>query len=216
MRLHKELKGIPEHMKELGLGILAQAQKNACFGSHENTLDEGIFGVLQAAHSCEIIIKSIIAEQHPLLIFSNLPHSQNHDLLDIQSLFEKGQTIAYNKLPEVLWAATGYKVKNSDKYVSFGRLRNNIQHFSYPRNVDFGQETIEFIYQVIDPIINNFWKLHAVKYCDIWSEHEDKEEQLLVVLNSRYPKFSYPETLKEKVGIAKNICKEIYDDPASN
>lgn len=210
--MHKDLGGISEHMKELGLGILAQAQKNACFGSYENTLDEGIFGVLQAAHSCEIIIKSIIAEQHPLLIFSNLPSSQSHDQLDIESLFEKGQTITYSKLPEILWAATGHKIKNSEKYVKFGRLRNNIQHFSYPKNVDFSQETIEFIYQVIDPILNDFWGIHAVEYCDILSAEEDKEEQLLVVLSSRYPKFSYPENLKDKVNKAKSICKEIYDD----
>ena len=208
--MHGELNNISLHMRDLGLGMLSQAQKNAYFWSPQNMLDDGIFGVLQAAHACEIIIKAIIAEKHPLLIFSSLPSSQNHDLLDTQALFEKGQTIQFNKLPEHLWAVTGYKIKNTSRYSKFGDLRNNIQHFSYPKNVDFTQETIEFIYEIIDPMINYFWGKHAVDYCDIERETEDKEQQLLVVLQSRYPKFSYPDRLKNKVMRAKEICAELY------
>lgn len=210
--MHHELKNISQHMKELGLGVLAQAQKNSCFWNIDNTLDEGIFGVLQAAHACEIIMKSLIAEQHPLLIFTNLPSSQNKDLLDIQSLFEKGQTIPFNKLPEQLWATTGYKIKNTNLYSEFGKLRNNIQHFSNPTDVDFTERTIEFIYEIIDPMIYKFWGVCAVEYCDLDTEYEDREQQLLVVLLSHNQDFSYPERLEEKVSYAKQVCKELYEE----
>ncbi len=35
----------------------------------DSRLDEGIYAVLQAAHAAELIIKAVIAEEHPLLYF---------------------------------------------------------------------------------------------------------------------------------------------------
>ncbi len=110
-------------MKEIGLGVLSQEQSNAFFWDYRNKLDEGVFAVLQAAHAAELLIKAAIAEQHPLLIFSQLPKSTsvNVDLLDIESLFEAGRTIQYNELPEQLWATTGYKIQELKVYTSFGK-----------------------------------------------------------------------------------------------
>jgi len=198
--MHPDLKDIAEHMKEIGLGLLSQAQVNAFFWHYKNRLDEGIFAVIQVAHAAEIIIKACIAEQHPLLIFSHLPKSANvsGDLLDYDALFESGRTLEYNELPERLWATTGYKIKELEIYNSFGKLRNGIQHFSVP-DIDLSQEAGEFIYKVIDPILEHFWGLYAVEYCD----DEELEENLLPVLVRRGINFRYPEKWREYVEQAK-------------
>ena len=198
--MHPDLKDIAEHMKEIGLGLLSQAQVNAFFWHYKNRLDEGIFAVIQVAHAAEIIIKACIAEQHPLLIFSHLPKSANvsGDLLDYDALFESGRTLEYNELPERLWATTGYKIKELEIYNSFGKLRNGIQHFSVP-DIDLSQEAGEFIYKVIDPILEHFWGLYAVEYCD----DEELEENLLPVLVRSGINFRYPEKWREYVEQAK-------------
>ncbi|WP_337072879.1 hypothetical protein [Aeromonas veronii] len=75
--MNPELKNISEHILAMGIGVLSQAQKNVFYTSYgyDSRLDEGVYGVLQAAHAAELIIKAAIAEQHPLLIFSSLPKS---------------------------------------------------------------------------------------------------------------------------------------------
>jgi len=198
--MHPDLKNISEHMREIGLGLLSQAQVNACFWSYKNNLDEGIFAVIQAAHAAEILIKAAIAEQHPLLIFSQLPKSinANGDLLDFESLFESGRTLEYNELPERLWATTGYKIQELSTFNSFGKLRNGIQHFAVP-DEELSIIATEFIYKVIDPILEHFWGLYAVEYCD----DEELEENLIPVLINRGINFRYPEKWKEYVDEAK-------------
>lgn len=210
--MHEEIHEVSSHMKELGLGILSQSQKNACFGHFDHRLDEGVFSVLQAAHACEIIIKSIISEQHPLLIFSGLPSHRSNESLDIKLLFERGQTLPFHKLPDQLWAVTGYKIEHLDIYENFGRLRNNIQHFSTPKDKDLSQKTIEFIYKVIDPIINYFWGIHAVNYCDIDGNDAKKMEEFFVVLLSRQPEISFPDEYSDLRKKAEIICIELYED----
>lgn len=64
--------------------------------------------------------------------------------------------IKFNKLSEHLWAIKGYRIKSTMIYPKVGNLRNNIQHFLYPKNIDFTQEAVEFIYEIIDPAINEF------------------------------------------------------------
>lgn len=198
--MHPDLKDISEHMREIGLGVLSQAQVNACFMSHKNRLDEGVFAIIQAAHAAEILIKAAIAEQHPFLIFSQLPKSinANGDLLNFESLFESGRTLEYNELPERLWATTGYKIKDLTIFNSFGKLRNGIQHFAVP-DEDLGILATDFLYKVIDPILEHFWGLYAVEYCD----DEELEEYLIPVLVNRGIDFRYPEKWKEYVDEAK-------------
>lgn len=133
-------------MFEIGVGVLSQAQRNLFYWD-ATKIDEGVFGVLQAAHACELIMKATIADEHPLFIFSNVPKSTNadEDLLEFKDLFENGRTIRYSELPEKLLAVKGYKISEHDTYETFGKLRNCIQHFSVP-NVDLSQEGIEFIW----------------------------------------------------------------------
>ncbi len=191
--MHPELKEVSQHILDLGIGVLSQAQRNSLYTSSDARLDEGTFAILQAAQAAELIIKAAIADQHPLLIFSSLPKSSSVDgkLLSLIDLFESAKTIQYFDLPEKLWAATGYKIANIDAYQSFGKLRNCIQHFAKP-NRDLSVEASNFIYHVIDPILEHFWNDYAVRYVDLDSYQEDVFE----ILNNRGLIVRYPESLK--------------------
>jgi hypothetical protein len=67
--MNPELKNISQHILYLGMGVLSQAQRNCLYTSYgsDSRIDEGVFGVLQAAHAAELIIKAAIADQHLLL-----------------------------------------------------------------------------------------------------------------------------------------------------
>lgn len=70
--MNPALKGIWEHMLDLGLGALAHANRHAAYAAMENERWPQL-SVLQAAHAAELIIKARIAqEEHPLLIFEHL------------------------------------------------------------------------------------------------------------------------------------------------
>lgn len=191
--MHPDCKEMSVHMKWLGLGILAQAQKNAFYWDYPDTLDRGVFAILQAAHAAEILIKSAIAQEHPLLIFSQIPKSRSteDEVLNISDLLQSGKTIQYSELPERLWATTGYKLKEIETFQEFGKLRNIIQHLALPK-IDFSKQAAEFIYKVIDPLIGDFWGLYAVEHCDVDS-HEDDVFEILVRTGVTY--FRYPERL---------------------
>jgi len=133
--------------------------------------------VLQAAHAAEILIKARIAQEHPLLIFEQMPRytQANSPRLELQHLFELGRTIQYFDLPERLWATTGIQLADIRLYQEFGKLRNKIQHFSTPQGIDTSIETRKFIFGVIDPFIHECWGLFAIDY------NEDYERYLYFV-----------------------------------
>ena len=203
--MHPDCKKISEHMRWLGLGILSQAQKNTFYGRYLEALDLGVFAVLQSAHAAEILIKAAIAQEHPLLIFDRVPQSSStdDDLLSISDLFKDGKTIEYSKLPERLWAATGYRISEVSVYKSFGQLRNKIQHFACP-NTALSHETGEFIYKVIDPLMGHFWNLYAAQYCD----DEDLEYNLLPTLIRRGLDFRCPKEWEPHVEDAKKAVEK--------
>jgi hypothetical protein len=176
--LNSELSEISDHMFELGTSALAHANWHANYMSFENHMWPEL-SVLQAAHAAEILIKARIAEEHPLLIFDQVPKSTQVDdsKLGLKHLFEKAKTIQYSELPERLWAATGIKLKNIDAYKKFGYLRNSIQHFASPSDVGCSEETRKFIYQVIDPFIHDCWGITAVDY------NEDHEPYIYLMAN---------------------------------
>ncbi|MEH8163079.1 hypothetical protein [Aeromonas allosaccharophila] len=194
--MNPELKNISEHILTMGVGVLSQAQRNAFYTSYgyDSRLDEGVYGVLQAAHAAELIIKAAIAEQHPLLIFSNLPKSTKEEdgFLSLNDLFESGKTIQYVDLPERLWAATGYKIEAIDLFNKFGKLRNCIQHFATPDR-DLRTETTDFIYKVVDPILGHFWNKYAIEYVDL----DGYEDDIFEMIYARGLKVRYPDHMKE-------------------
>jgi hypothetical protein len=122
--------------------------------------------VLQAAHAAELLIKARIAQEHPLLIFEHLPRSTQAVgvQLDLEDLFSRGRTFQWADLPERLWAATGLVLPNKERFDRFGKLRNGIQHFGPPPGRDATDETLRFVFEVIDPFINSCWGLFAIDY----------------------------------------------------
>lgn len=162
-------------MQGLGLGALAHANWHANYMSFENKWWSEL-SVLQAAHAGEVLIKSRIAQEHPLLIFETIPKASGGSgvMLSYESLIEGGRTFQFSDLPDRLWASTGIRIPNLSTYKSFGKLRNTIQHFSSPVGIDVGREANKFIYEVIDPFINECWGLCAVDF------NEDTEHQYLV------------------------------------
>ena len=89
-----ELTGIWERMRDLGLGALAHANRHTHYGDYHNQWWAEL-GVLQAAHSAELLLKARIAEEHPLLIFEDLPKADLSRELTLKDLFEKGRTIQW-------------------------------------------------------------------------------------------------------------------------
>jgi hypothetical protein len=174
--MNPELKNIHEHMIGLGLGALAHANWHANYAATSNPYWHEL-SVLQAAHAAEILIKARIAQEHPLLIFDQLPRSTQAgtELLGMKDLIERGRTVQYTDLPERLWAATGIRLKNLERFADFGRLRNTVQHFAVPSNRNCSRETLNFIYEVIDPFVNDCWGLYAI------DENEDVEPYTYLV-----------------------------------
>ena len=163
--LTSRLKGIWEHMRDLGLGALAHANRHAAYAAVENRRWPEL-SVLQAAHAAELLIKARIAQEHPLLIFEQLPRSTQAagTHLDLDDLFRQGRTLQWSDLPERLWASTGMNLPRRDLFERFGRLRNGLQHFGPAPGTQASDETLEFVFQVIDPFIHDCWGLYAVDY----------------------------------------------------
>jgi hypothetical protein len=163
--LNPALEGIWEHMRDLGLGALAHANRHAAYYAMENPSWADL-AVVQAAHAAELLIKARIAQEHPLLIFEQLPRSTQvaGDALDVEDLFRQGRTIQWSDLPERLWAVTGERIPCVDRFNAFGKLRNGVQHFAPPSTVDIETETLQFVFEVIDPFIQKCWSLYAIDY----------------------------------------------------
>lgn len=170
-----DLSRVHQHMIGLGLGALAHANWHANYESPDNAYWSEL-SVLQAAHAAEILIKARIAQEHPLLIFEQLPKAQAEDeRLSKRRLVESGRTHQFFDLPDRLWAISGVMLPAIDRFRDFGRLRNCIQHFTIPDDVDASTEAIQFIYEVIDPFISQCWGLYAVDY------NEDHEPYVYLV-----------------------------------
>ena len=84
--------------------------------------------------------------------------------LDVEDLFRQGRTLQWADLPDRLWAATGVSIPERAVFEAFGKLRNGIQHFAPASGRDVGEETLRFVFTVIDPFINGCWGFFAVDY----------------------------------------------------
>lgn len=221
--MNPELKNTHENMLELGLGALAHANGHANYYSFENHMWSQL-SVLQAAHAAEILIKARIAQEHPLLIFDQLPKSTQvqSNTLDFEHLVDKAKTIQYSDLPERLWAATGIKLENLSVFKSFGNLRNCIQHFADPRGRDCAEETIQFIYKVIDPFIHQCWGLYAVDYNEDTERHVYLIENLIrheveflvsqeAASNLKYVRFEWADNQAYKYKMLKRFAEVGFD-----
>ena len=161
--MNPALENVWQHMLDLGLGALAHANRHAAYSAMEN-IRWSELSVIQAAHSAELLIKARIAQEHPLLIFEQLPRLTKvaGNQLDLDDLFRQGRTVQWSDLPDRLWAVTGLTNPNRKKYDEFGKLRNVIQHFGPNPAQDAGEETLRFVFEVIDPFIHECWELFAI------------------------------------------------------
>lgn len=171
---------VPQNMLELGLGALSHANHHAAYFNEAND-KWGELSVIQAAHAAEILVKARIAQEHPLLIFSNLPLVSNQDTLSIDKLAEEGRTIEWSDLPKVFKPITNCNFEKDSIFRNFGHLRNSIQHLGIMPNkttTSASLEALRFIYGFIDPFINEHWGLCAIDY----DEYTDTYKHLPITL----------------------------------
>jgi hypothetical protein len=157
-------------MREFGMAILGRAAYDLTF-SEMTAPYKHAMAIGHAAHGAEIVIKARIAQEHPLLLFTQLPKSTSaEDQLTIVQLFEYGRTIPYNELPETLWATTGIRLKRLKQFHDFGKLRNTIIHFAVP-DTDYQGEAIRFLFEIMEPLVRDLWKETIVPHAAVWDEY---------------------------------------------
>lgn len=152
------MKDVPKSMRRTGMLLFRNAFMEALQGAKPMC-------IVHAAHAAEILLKARIAQEHPLLIFSKLPKADpKKDALTLIDLLESGRTFSYEELPDQLWATTGIKINGLQQYREFGRLRNQIVHFSIA-NVDaLDILTIRYSLEVLDPLVESFWGKSVIDF----------------------------------------------------
>lgn len=167
-QMHESLKDIPNRILEVAIGALTQANQHAVY--YDPGMDHwDHMAVLNSALAGELFLKAVIAKEHPLLIFRDLFHLDdpgNQDM-DFERIIEKGRTYNFEHLPKLLWVATGERLPDMDNFEKLRKVRNSVQHFCAPEEVNFRRLSLEFIYNNIDPLIHKHFGLCAVEY------HED-------------------------------------------
>lgn len=203
--MHKALSSIPERILDQAIGALCQANMHAVF-MDPSTMHWDAISVLNAAHAGELFIKAIIAKEHPLLIFKDLfgLDDGRSDEIEIEDLIKRGKTHDFEKLPQILWAITGERIPNRACWEKLRTTRNAIQHFCAPAGNYFKPISKEFIYTVIDPLIQKHFDLYAIEY------HEDHVgyDYIVAALIKDGLKFSIPPDFS--VGEV-NITEEVQD-----
>jgi hypothetical protein len=162
-------------MRDFGLSMVAKGVVNATFSELGDPYAHAM-GVVHVVNGFEILIKAKIVEEHPLLIFTKIPndsHIKDGDI-KINDLLEYGQTIMYSELPDRLWATTGYKITDLDLYKKFGKIRNQIIHFSVPHE-PLDELTLKYAYTVVETAVNEWWDTtiveYALDYDEAYCEH---------------------------------------------
>lgn len=161
---------IASQMRDFGLSMIAKGTVNATY-SEMNEPYSHAMGLIQVANGFEILIKSKIVEEHPLLVFTKIPKETHltDGNIKLVDLLEYGQTIMYSELPDRLWATTGYKIEPIDLYKKFGKVRNQIIHFAVPE-ISLSDLTLEFIFTIIEEAINSWWDTTILEYA---SDYDD-------------------------------------------
>ncbi len=151
--------------------MVARGIVNTAFSEIDNPYSQAM-GLVHVANGFEILIKSKIVEEHPLLVFAKIPKESNlkDGNIKFEDLIEHGQTILYSELPERLWATTGYKIEPIALYNEFGKIRNQIIHFAVPK-ISLSDITINFTFQIIDKAINDWWDTTILEYAQDYDKN---------------------------------------------
>ena len=157
---------IVSNILRLAIAAIKQTNKNAVF-SGPMSEDWHYFSILNSVHAGELVIKAIIAEEHPLLIFRDLFSLYKDDAeLTLQQLMLQGKSHDLSKLPQVLWAVTGQRIASKEIFKKALLVRNTIQHFLSPKNTDLGHIALEFLYTIVDPLLADNFGIFAIEYHD--------------------------------------------------
>jgi len=161
---------IASQMRDFGLSMVAKGVVNATYSEAGEPYSHAM-GLVQVANGFEILIKSKIVEEHPLLIFNKVPKEANlsDGNIKMEDLLEHGQTIMYSELPDRLWATTGYKIQPIELYNKFGRVRNQIIHFAIPE-ISLSDFTLEFVFKIIEKAVNSWWDTTILDYAQEYDE----------------------------------------------
>ncbi len=188
--MHKTLEEIPARILEAAIGSLKQVNKHAVFAGPGAEYWDSI-SILNAATAGELFIKAIIAKEHPLLIFKDLPKldTPNNQELNIQQIIEKGKSYTFSELPNLLSVTTGETLPDPELYNELKNVRNTIQHFCIPDHNDLSKLSLEFIYKNIAPLIDKHFGINAI---DIY-ENGDEVDYLVGCLISHEIDFSIPD-----------------------
>jgi len=123
--------------------------------------------LVHVVHAAEIILKARIAQEHPLLIFTEVPKlNPAKTSLTFVDLLENGHTLSYDKLPDRLWAATGIKIENEnlETYKQFGKIRNQIIHTSMTSAEVPNAQIWLYSFKVLDPLVRLFWGHSVIEF----------------------------------------------------
>lgn len=163
--MHPATRNIAGHMKDFGLHLLGRAIYDATFSEMYAPFAHAL-AVTHAAHGAELVVKARIAQEHPLLIFDELPKSATAagGTLTIEHLLVRGKTVQYSELPELLWAATGYRMPDPTAFLDFGKLRNQVVHLTVPSQQSLSGDVLRFCCTTMDLLVGDFWGVSALYY----------------------------------------------------
>lgn len=187
--MHPSLHGISDRILHLAKGALKRANTDAVFFDpgmeHRNSL-----APLAAAHAGELLIKALIAREHPLLLFKNIGEKATNDEIDLDWLLKNGRTHDFSKLPSILWASSGISLPHAESFKRISDLRNQVQHFvdSEENSVQF--DCLNFLYSNVDPLLSSHFGDFACQY------HEDEfDDYVIGSLLSHEIKFTVPQNI---------------------
>lgn len=185
-----QLSQIPDRILGLAGSALRQGNTHAAFLDPGNE-HWGLMSVLNAAHAGELFIKAIIAKVDPLLVFTKVdPAAIPTNPAEIERLLSNGKTHNFEKLPDVLKATTGTSIPNTGLFERLRKARNSIQHFCPPNGEENpGELALEFVYSVLDPLIESQFGLFAI---DFHEDHNVGYDYVVAVLLRRQIRFSVP------------------------
>ncbi len=188
--MHYSLIGISTRILGLATDALTRANTDAVYfdRGREHRLS---LAPLAAAHAGELLLKALIAKEHPLLLFKNIGEKATNDEIDLEWLLKNGRTHDFSRLPSILWAASGIELPDVNSFRRIAELRNQVQHFLDVRDADVQFECLKFIYSNVDPMLKEHFGLCACQF------HEDEfDDYVIGSLLSHRIKFTVPDDIK--------------------
>jgi len=160
-----DITSIPQRILEMGYSALAQANTHAVYGG-PGTEGSDALSIVNSVFAAELIIKAIIAKEHPLLLFKNLFELGPSDAgeISIDRLLLKGKTYTFGELPNLLWTCTGNQINELDLFRRIQKARNAITHFCVPDDPDLKLLSLNFLYRVVDPLLKQHFDECAIEY----------------------------------------------------